>query len=204
MTSDPDATPLPWSLILLTGGTARRLGGIDKATVDIAGTTPLAVLLEALPADVRVIVAGDPVPTTRPVTFCREDPPGSGPAAAVAATLTHIDADLVGLLAVDMPWSVPVLRQAVDLLRTADGSDAVVPVDAAGRRQLLCSAWHTAALRRSVAAAGDLTDRPMRDLLAHVRVVELPVPEGDDLSDIDTPDDLDRARHRARQQARRP
>lgn len=192
-----------WSVILLTGGTARRLHGADKAMLDLAGTTPLAMVLDSVPPDVPVIVAGDPIPTPRPVTFCREDPPGGGPAAGIASALPWTATDLVGLLAVDMPWSVPILESAVTALRDS-AADVVVPIDGDGRRQLLCSAWRTEALRQAVTHAGDLSGRPVRDLLTGVGVLELPHCGSDDLADIDTPEDLSRARDRAHRQAPRP
>ena len=187
-----------WSLILLTGGTARRLDGIYKATVDLAGTTPLELLLEALPPGVPVIAAGDPVTTSRPILFRREDPPGGGPAAGIAAALPSVSTDLTAIIAVDMPWAMPTLERALETLASDTGADAVMPVDPSGRRQPLCSAWRTAALRRAVDAAGVLANRPVRDLLADAAVVDLPVVAGDDsLADIDTAEDLEQARRRA-------
>ncbi len=192
-----------WSLILLTGGTGRRLDGMDKATLDLAGTTPLELVLDTLPTRIPVVVAGDPVTTSRQVTFRREDPRGAGPAAGIAAALSDVSTELVGILAVDMPWAVPVLMRAVDHLSINQGADTVVPVDTEGRDQLLCSAWRTSALRRAVDRSGDLANRPVRDLLVNATVVDLPLLSEEDLADIDTPEDLVRARDRAHQHGRR-
>ena len=77
--------------VVLAGGTAARLGGVDKAGVEHAGRT----LLEPWPLD------GVPrrrrgrgrrrrrCAPTGPVTFVREDPPHGGPSAAL---LTGVDA----------------------------------------------------------------------------------------------------------------
>lgn len=192
-----------WSVILLTGGTARRLDGADKATLDLAGVTPLEQVLNSLPPEVAITVAGDPTPTPRPVTFCREDPVGGGPSAGIATALRTVDTEIVGVLAVDMPWAAPVLESAVGALRESR-ADVIVPVDGEGRRQLLCSAWRTESLRRSATRSGDLSGLPVRDLLTDVVVVELPHADSDDLADIDTPADLARARDRAHRQGRRP
>lgn len=192
-----------WSVIILTGGTGRRLDGVDKATLDLAGTTPLQLVLDSLPTGIPVVVAGDPVTTSRQVTFRREDPPGAGPAAGIAAALSDISTELVGILAVDMPWAVPVLMRAVDDLSIDHDADAVVPVDADGRDQLLCSAWRTSALRRAVDGSGDLTNRPVRDLFVDASVLHLPLHSEDDLADIDTPQDLVLARERAHRRGRR-
>ena len=50
-------------------------------------------------------MVGDQVPTSRPVTWTREDPPGGGPAAGLLAGLDRFlpPPDLVVVLAVDMP-----------------------------------------------------------------------------------------------------
>ena len=191
-----------WSLIVLTGGTARRLDGIDKATVDLAGVTPVELILQALPPGIPVIVAGDPLPTSRPVTFRREDPPGAGPAAGIAASLPDVSTDITAIIAVDMPWAMPIIQRAVGVLIGDESADAVVPVDQDGRQQPLCSAWRTPSLRKAAAAAGPLANQPVRALLTDVAVVDLPLESDADLAnltDIDTPADLDRARQRARE-----
>jgi len=187
-----------WTAILLTGGTGSRLGGADKSTVDLGGSTPLEMVLTSLPADIAVIIVGPTTPTSRPVAFCREDPPGSGPAAAIAAAMPLVSTTAVGVIAVDMPWAAPVLGSAVKALGTHPDADVLLPLDADGRRQLLCSAWRTAALRESVAAAGDLLGRPVHHLLAGLDVCELDLPRThtEHLSDIDTPEDLERERQR--------
>lgn len=156
------------------------------------------MVLTSLPADIAVIIVGPMTPTSRPVAFSREDPPGSGPAAAIAAALPLVSTTAVGVIAVDMPWAAPVLQRAIKALETDPDTEVVLPLDADGRRQLLCSAWRTSALRESVAAAGDLQGRPVRHLLAglDVRELDLPRTHTEQLSDIDTPEDLERERQR--------
>src|SRR5689334_1276586 len=96
--------------VVLAGGTAARMDGIDKAAVELRGRTLLALAVDAfLDADEVVVVAPESVPTERPVTFVCEDPPRGGP---VAGLLTGVDAllrrpVLVGVLAVDMPRVTP-------------------------------------------------------------------------------------------------
>lgn len=199
------------SIIILTGGTGARLGGADKASLTVEGLTLLNRILSQthLPA----IVAGRETATMRPVLFRSEDPPSGGPVAGIAAALAWVDTPLVGILAVDMPEAAPVLQAALTELRVQADADAVVPLDAAGRRQPLCSAWRTAALR--AALPQDPHGQPMRALLEQVTVHEWQVslgtlpredldalPRQDDvigenlLDDIDTPEDLDRYRLR--------
>ena len=80
---------MTFAAIVLAGGQAARLGGADKASVEYLGRTLLEHALESLVDADEVVVVGDPVPTTRPVTFTRESPRYGGP---VAALLTGRDA----------------------------------------------------------------------------------------------------------------
>lgn len=159
--------------IVLTGGLSTRLGQ-DKATAVVAGhrmIDRILAQLEGLP----VVVVG-PDPGIGGVTVTREDPPGGGPVAAIAAGLPLIDSEWVLVIAADMPFAVPML---LGLPRRAD---AVIPV-ADGHRQPL-SAWYR------VAALRDL--RPgmsMRQVLAGLDLVEIEVPT-QLVADIDTPADL--------------
>ena len=100
---------MTFAAIVFAGGRAVRLDGADKASVEYRGRTLLEHALDALVDAAEVVVVGDPVPTTRPVTFTRESPRYGGP---VAALLTGRDALLraprtVGVLAVDMPRVTP-------------------------------------------------------------------------------------------------
>lgn len=134
----------PWNAIVLAGGRASRLDGVDKAGVEVHGRTLLAWTLDAVMDAREVVVVGDPVPTERPVTFTREDPRHGGP---VAALLTGLDAlhrptPYVAVVAVDMPRLTPhTLRRLVDAAREPApgreaGADGAALVGPDGRRQL--------------------------------------------------------------------
>ena len=69
--------------VVLAGGRAARLGGADKASVEVDGRTLLAHALDAVIDAAEVVVVGEHVPTDRPVTFILEDPRYGGPAAAL-------------------------------------------------------------------------------------------------------------------------
>ena len=125
-----------FSAVVLAGGTAARLGGADKASIEHAGRTLLEWALDALLDASEVVVVGDPVPTTRPVTFTRENPRYGGP---VAALLTGRDALLrrprtLGVLAVDMPRVTAYTFRR--LHEAALGHDGAFLADGDGRRQL--------------------------------------------------------------------
>ena len=127
---------LPWSAIVLAGGRAARLDGVDKAGIEIGGRTLLTWTLDAVVDAREVVVVGDPVPTERPVTFTRESPRYGGPAAGL---LTGLDALLdvpayLAVVAVDMPrLTMGTLRR---LAEAASGRDGAALVGPDGRRQL--------------------------------------------------------------------
>ena len=187
------AGPLRLGAVVLTGGTARRLHGLDKAGIEIDGVTLLERALHATLAAAEVVVVGDEVPTTRPVTWAREDPPGGGPAAGLLAGTDRFarPPDLVCVLAVDMPkvnaGTVARLTWAVE----ADpGVDGAVLVDETGHRQPLAAVYRLPSLRAARPA-----DRaaehglPVRRLVGDLRLVEVPT-VGDEARDVDTPEDL--------------
>jgi molybdopterin-guanine dinucleotide biosynthesis protein A len=175
--------------VVLAGGTAARMGGIDKAGIELRGRTLLALAVDAfLDADEVVVVAPDSVPTSRPATFVCEDPPRGGP---VAGLLTGVDAllrrpRLVGVLAVDMPRVTAATMRR--LREAAEGHDGAFLVDGGGRRQL-------AGVLDAAALAGVRPDlegqhgMALHRLLAPLRLAQVAT-DGDEAVDIDSWTDL--------------
>ena len=168
----------------MTGGASRRLGQ-DKATAAVGGARLIDAILADLPAEVPVVIVGPDPQAARPVIVTREDPPGGGPAAAIAAGLRHVRTPFVAVLAADMPFAVPALRGLGQPDR-----DAVVP-RAGGHPQPLCARYRTTALRGASPVAG----MSMKALLERLRVDYVDRPAAAFL-DIDTPEDLQAARQR--------
>lgn len=174
--------------IVLAGGRATRLGGVDKAGIELHGRTLLAHALDAVVDAADVVVVGDPVPTERPVTFVREDPAFGGPVAALGAGLEHLAAaPWLVVLAVDMPR---VTFGTVQRLRrtAAQGGDGAVLVDPDGRRQLAFVARRDAV----AAAVPGLEERhglPLRVLLDALRLIP-EAARGEEHRDVDGWDDL--------------
>ena len=174
--------------VLLAGGTAARLGGADKASIEFRGRTLLEHTLDALMDASEVVVVGDPVPTSRPVTFTRESPRYGGP---VAGLLTGRDALVrtprtLGVLAVDMPRvsAATFLR----LHEAALGRDGAFLVDATGRRQLA----GVLDVARLDAVRPDLESQhgmALHRLLADLDLAEVPALEAE-ARDVDTWTDL--------------
>jgi molybdenum cofactor guanylyltransferase len=184
--------------LLLTGGASRRMG-TDKALLEVDGQRLVdraASLLQAV-AD-PVIEVG---PGWSGLPAVREDPPGSGPLAALGAGAAALRAaghdGPVLVLAVDMP------RVGVDLLRFLAGRAGTVTAipRAGGHPQPMCARYGPdvlAAVDERLAAGG----RSLRDLLETLAaecVVDWVQPEewepvagAEAFADVDTPEDLRR------------
>jgi molybdopterin-guanine dinucleotide biosynthesis protein A len=181
--------------VVLCGGAGRRFGG-DKTRADLAGSPVLDHVLDGLPPGWPVLCVGESRPTVRRVTWCREDPPGGGPVAAIAAALSLVEGPVVVVLGGDMPYAAaPAPGLATLLAEGAEGPEleAVLGRDGGGRLQPLLAAYRTEALRAAVPqhAAGT----PVMRLLDSLRTLVVALPDGAAL-DVDTTEDLDRARHR--------
>jgi molybdopterin-guanine dinucleotide biosynthesis protein A len=165
--------------------------GRDKTTVEVDGRALLDRVLLATTRAATTVVVGDPRPVVRDVVWCREHPPGGGPAAALAAALPLLRCDVVVLLAADQPF---LDTTAVERLATAMSAavDGVAAVDADGSPQWLCSAWRRAALHGAGLAPG----RPLKRTVGALRWEPLLL-DARTILDCDTPDDLRRARELA-------
>ncbi|HEY1557813.1 MAG TPA: molybdenum cofactor guanylyltransferase [Kofleriaceae bacterium] len=174
--------------LILAGGRATRMGGIEKHLIEIDGETILARLVRVLAprvAEVLVAAARD-VPGLRTV---RDSIDGAGPLAGIAAGLAVARTPWVVVVAGDMPY---ITGGLVDELLAARG-DAIdaVGVRANGLPEPLVCVLHErarAAVERRLAAqrykaSGLLTDEDLRVVWCDVR-------EPHALRNINSPDDL--------------
>ena len=184
------------------------MGGLDKTAARLGSGTVLDHLLEGLPEAWPVVCVGVERPTTRPVSWTRESPPGGGPVAGMAAGLAGVTSALVVVLGGDMPFAAAAAvglsshpRLSADLSAPGQPTpaeavdqplDGVVATDGEGRTQPLLAAYRTEALRGAIPA--DPAGAPLMRVLARLRLE--PVREEDRAClDVDTPDALARARH---------
>ncbi len=178
-------------IIILAGGESRRLGE-DKILATLGSHTALDFLLLTLaPTALPITAVGPTRPTVTPVNWVREDPPGGGPAAAIAAALSPNPApdDWVVILAGDQPAAAQALASLTAAMDS--GLDAVLAVDPDGVPQPLLGLYRQQPLHTVLddRAAG----RSMRSVLAKLTAALVPVAPLATL-DLDTASDLDRAR----------
>lgn len=178
--------------IVLAGGAARRLSGVDKPMLEVGGAPLLRRALDALHDAAQVVVVGPPRPAVDGVRWVREDPPGTGPVAALAAGLHALHAgaeDEVAVLAGDLTG---VTASTIRRLRAALGSaEGAVLVDADAHRQWLIGVWRFDALHRALPA--QCAGASLHRTLGGLSIVDVPA-AGTEVADVDTAQDLDRAR----------
>jgi molybdenum cofactor guanylyltransferase len=188
--------------VLLTGGASRRMH-TDKASIVWRGETLAAragrVLAEVCTPVLEVGSGVSGLPSVR------EDPPGSGPLAALVAGARAIRSmgrstggstggsrGPILLLACDLPFvEAPVLR----LVTGQPGSGSVVP-RVAGRLQFACARYGPDAIERAelALAAGERSLRAVVEgNCAEVTEAEWArVGPANSFADVDTPEDLRR------------
>ncbi|MGB3373708.1 MAG: NTP transferase domain-containing protein [Microbacterium sp.] len=192
--------PMPrFGAILLAGGRASRMGGIDKPGLLVDGISmrDRAIAAVASVGAEPVVVVGpesaSAASVATDVRWVREDPPFSGPAAAVVTGLAALGADAAEwtfLLACDLPHpDAAVARLVQGIPALPPGADGACLTDAEGREQWLTGVYRTAALTVAASALPDAgRDLPVRALLTGLVVETLPDPGA---RDVDTWEDYE-------------
>jgi molybdopterin-guanine dinucleotide biosynthesis protein A len=196
-------------LVIVAGGRATRLGGLDKPALVFEGR-PL--LLRAVDAGIAVgarhtVVVGyeGTVELPTDVWRAREEPRWAGPAAALVAGLRRLgsavddDADsphLIAVLAGDTlrPQTAlaALLHEVQPLLADDSDLDGALAVSASGQRHPLLSVFRASRLISAAGEFGAATDLSVRSILASLTLAEV-VMNDEALQDIDTADDASRA-----------
>ena len=124
--------------VVVAGGASRRLNHVPKASLSDGTNTLLDCALEAVAAaSPRVVVGPESLPLPSGVLRTREDPPFSGPAAAIHAGLECIAADRERsqvplpewclILGVDTPRIAPAVQQLLTSARGAEQAATATP-----------------------------------------------------------------------------
>lgn len=198
--------------VVVAGGASRRLNHVPKASLSDGTSTLLDCALEAVAAaSPRVVVGPESLPLPTGVLRTREDPPFSGPAAAIHAGLECIAADCERsqaplpewclILGVDTPRIAPAVQQLLTAARGAEQAatatpsptDSEAPTDsessagfwgvAEGIYQPLVGIYRFEAIR-SVFSTGT-TDASVRSFLRRLSPVAVEMSAAD-TADVDT------------------
>jgi molybdopterin-guanine dinucleotide biosynthesis protein A len=181
----------PLSAAILAGGHARRLGGVNKATLTI-GTTAIVdrqlAVLRTVATDVFVVGRDDPAWTARGLRVVADEIPDAGPLGGIYSAIRHSRSDRTLVVACDMP---NLSRTLLQRLAAVTDADLVIPRSARGFEPL-CAIY-------SRACEAEIHERlERREYEAwkppvRIRVAEISV--GDDLSvvNVNTPHDYERA-----------
>jgi molybdopterin-guanine dinucleotide biosynthesis protein A len=198
-------TRLSLDAIIVAGGRAHRLGGIDKTALVFEGRSLLQRSLDAVRLADRISVVGydGSLAASTIVRRTAERPRWGGPAAALVAGLESLRDDareFTVVVAGDMPRAGEAVSILVAALHSALPStlhpaiaaagrlDGVVAVDSGGHPQPLLAVYRTSSLSGAAALHPDVTDLSMRRLIAPLDLVHVPI--ADDLcADVDTPQD---------------
>lgn len=189
-------TQLEFDALILAGGRGSRMGGADKASLELNGERLVDRVIAAV-REVgarRVVVAGPATAGLAADVVVREEPAHAGPLAGIAAGLPELDSTWVLVLACDLQYPTRIVRA---LLRAAQGGpwhDGIILVDEDSREQWLAGLYRRQALIESTQRLGDgIIDAPVRRALKELKLMRAPISNNDG-GDIDTPEALVQAR----------
>lgn len=182
---------MTFDAIIVAGGRARRLGGVDKAALQIGGESLIARACHAARAAEQVVLVGDIAKSAaQGAIITREDPPYGGPAAAIGAGVAALGdeaAEWLLVVACDMP-DASVALPALLAAAAEQEADALLADAGDGRRQPLLAMYRTSALTSTIADKPNLTNLPVWSLIDRLNAVSVPVPPASTV-DVDTWDD---------------
>ena len=190
--------------VVLAGGRGSRLGGVDKARLEIGGMTTLDRVRAALAGlvDETILVVNDAgLAGTAGVRIVRDPEPHAGVLPALLAALDVAAHPLCVLVACDMPFlNTGLLRWLVE---AAAGRDVVIP-EVGGQLQPMHAVYRREPCREAIAAALQRGDRRMISFLEGLRVrrveeaeARLFDPELRSFFNINTAEELAEASHLA-------
>ena len=187
--------------IVLAGGRGSRLGGVDKALLEIGGRRTIdrvLASLDGLATEVVAVVNEDRLADVAGIRRIADPEPHAGVLPALQAALDAAREPLCLLVACDMPFlQPPLLRRLVEL---AEGYDVVIPhVD--GQLQPMHAVYRRDPCR---AAIRDSLARGQRRMIAFLDAVRVRTVTEEEVRSVDpdlrsffnvnTPEDVARAR----------
>ena len=198
------ATPEALTVTILAGGYGSRMGGVDKAALELDGKPLLDRVLEVvspLAAEIFVVANDERFAGDRRFTVLHDSEPHAGVLPALLTALDTASSPLMLLLACDMPF---VSRAVLDhLLTYAATYDAVMPY-VQSFPQAMHAVYRVEPCRAAVRAllADESGGRRMISFLDDVNAIRIPEheirqidPEIRSFFNVNTPYDLEAARH---------
>jgi molybdopterin-guanine dinucleotide biosynthesis protein A len=196
-------TPVAFTAVILAGGRARRLGGLDKSGLTVGAQTILErqlTLLRGLTAEVLIVANDKARFDAAGVPVIADHIEGAGSLGGLYTALVEAPTEQVLVIACDMPF---LTRSFLARLVTLGaGVDAAVPRDARGRHPLCASYASRIAphlktrIDRGLLRVGDALDGLT---VREIGPDELALfdPAGRLLLNVNTPDDYAAARSSA-------
>ncbi len=185
--------------LILAGGQARRMGGVDKALIELAGETLLARCIARLaPQCGSLLLSANSEPedyasfgiTVLADVSATQEGPLAGLLAALDQIARNKSADFIVSVPVDTPF---VSHDLVSRLRDAyKKDDAAIAVATSGARSHHAVALWPVAIFDSMRAAFAAGERSVGRFAAQHRIVQVewPVAPIDPFFNINTPNDL--------------
>jgi molybdopterin-guanine dinucleotide biosynthesis protein A len=177
--------------IIVAGGKATRMGGLDKAMLPLglSGKTLLEDIIKSCPG--KVFVVGRPREIGidgAEVTWVPDLNPDGGPAAGLWSGLISVTSEYVFISAADQTLSSETVST---LISAALGSDGAWAIRSDGSGQPLCACVRTDLLRELLAPTQGINQSPLR-LLSSLKMVGVEV-NPDQVVDFDTWQDVAKA-----------
>lgn len=183
----PVDDPLPdFDGVILAGGRAARMDGVDKPTLEVGGRPMLVSVATALAVagarqvivvgperggKVSAALAGLAASLPGGLTTVRESPPGAGPVPALRRGVSAVGAPWLALVAADLPFLTGSWLTALLALAVSAGRPGAVLVDDSLRPQWLVGCWDTDRLR---SALSGYAGKSLGGLLGPLRPAQLP------------------------------
>ena len=178
--------------IIVAGGSATRMGGLDKAMLPLglSGKALLADVINSCPG--KVFIVGYPREihndSNNLVTWIPDLNPSGGPAAGIWSGLSHVTSDYVFISAADQTLSGETVS---NLIAAAIGNERSWAIRTDGSGQPLCACVRTELLRELLVSTQGINQSPLH-LLSRLKMIGVNV-NPDQVVDFDTWQDVAKA-----------
>jgi molybdenum cofactor guanylyltransferase len=197
------------SALIFGGGRATRLGGVNKALLDVGGTRIIDRILGAIAplTDEAVLLTNDAALHDRSGLRLVYDPePHAGVLPALAAGLGAAAGEVCLAVACDMPFVSSRLFERLLEIQAETDADVVIP-RTAGYLEPMHAVYRRASVEAAIRAALGRGEQRMISYFGDVRVREVDeaewravVPDGLAFFNVNTPEELAEARRLAEEQ----